>query len=156
MRPFEHAFRFFKYTLRWTAPTLRSPAAADRWAWLLILAYVQLRLARDAGADVRLPWQPPLPPEQRTPARVRHGFAQLLRTWATPRTRQHIVDTRPGVPKVNALCLPKLPGGQIDVLHRPLPAADTERLSMRRQTFRLSTTWCRLNCKLSTRSLPPD
>lgn len=49
----EHAFRCFKQTLRWTTPKLRSPAAADRWTWLLLLAYVQLRLARDAVADVR-------------------------------------------------------------------------------------------------------
>ncbi len=74
----EHTFRFFKQTLKWTTPKLRTPEAADRWTWLLILAYVQLRLARDQVADVRLPWQPPLPPERRTPARVRRGFSQLL------------------------------------------------------------------------------
>ncbi len=51
----EHAFRFFKQTVRWTTPKLRSPAAADRWTWLLILAYVQLRLARDTVTDLRLP-----------------------------------------------------------------------------------------------------
>lgn len=27
----EHTFRFFKQTLQWTTPKLRSPAAADRW-----------------------------------------------------------------------------------------------------------------------------
>ena len=42
----EHTFRFFKQTLKWTTPKLRTPAAADRWTWLLLLAYVQLRLAR--------------------------------------------------------------------------------------------------------------
>ncbi len=80
----EHTFRFFKQTLRWTTPKLRSPAAADRWTWLLFLAYVQLRLARDAVSDVRLPWQPPLPPEQRTPARVRRGFSQVLPSLGSP------------------------------------------------------------------------
>jgi hypothetical protein len=80
----EHTFRFFKQTLRWTTPKLRSPDAADRWTWLLLLAYVQLRLARDAVADVRLPWQPPLPPERRTPARVRRGFSHLLAHLRTP------------------------------------------------------------------------
>lgn len=74
----EHTFRFFKQTLKWTTPKLRAPAAADRWTWLLLLAYVQLRLARDQVADVRLPWQQSLPPERRTPARVRRGFSQLL------------------------------------------------------------------------------
>lgn len=80
----EHPFRFFKQTLHWTTPKLRSPAAADRWTWLLLLAYVRLRLARDAVADVRLPWQAPLPPERRTPARVRRGFAQLLPSRGSP------------------------------------------------------------------------
>ncbi len=69
----EHTFRFFEQTLKWTTPKLRAPEAANRWTWLLLVAYVQLRLARDHVADVRLPWQPPLPPERRTPARVRRG-----------------------------------------------------------------------------------
>jgi len=55
----ENALHFFKQTLRWTTPTLQPPDAADRWTWLLILAYVQLRLAHDAVADVHLPWQRP-------------------------------------------------------------------------------------------------
>ncbi|MGZ3599593.1 MAG: hypothetical protein ACXVDF_06620 [Ktedonobacterales bacterium] len=59
-------------------------SAVDRWTWLPILAYVQLRLARAAVSDVRLPWQPPLPAERRTPARVRRGFSQLLPLLGTP------------------------------------------------------------------------
>ena len=35
--------------------------AADRWTWLVIACYVQLRLARRLAADLRLPWQPPCP-----------------------------------------------------------------------------------------------
>lgn len=80
----EHPFRFFKQTLKWTTPKPRAPEAADRWTWLLLLAYVQLRLARDHVADVRLPWQPPLPAERRTPARVRRGFCQLLPHLGSP------------------------------------------------------------------------
>jgi hypothetical protein len=80
----EHTFRFFKQTLKWTTPKLRRPEAADRWTWLLLLAFVQLRLARDLVADVRLPWQRPLPPERRTPARVRRGFSSLLTTLGSP------------------------------------------------------------------------
>ena len=80
----EHTFRFFKQTLKWTTPKLRRPEAADRWTWLLLLAFVQLRLARDQVADVRLPWQRPLPPERRTPARVRRGFSSLLTTLGSP------------------------------------------------------------------------
>ncbi len=80
----EHTFRFFKQTLKWTTPKLRAPEAADRWTWLLLLAYVQLRLARDLVADVRFPWQPPLPPQRRTPARIRRGFSHLLAQVGSP------------------------------------------------------------------------
>lgn len=95
----EHTFRFFKQTLKWTTPKLRAPAAADRWTWLLLLAYVQLRLARDQVADVRLPWQRPLPPERRTPARVRRGFSQLLVQLGSPANVPKPCGRSPGRPK---------------------------------------------------------
>jgi hypothetical protein len=95
----EHTFRFFKQTLKWTTPKLRSPQAADRWTWLLLLAYVQLRLARDQVADVRLPWQPPLPPERRTPARVRRGFSQALAQVGSPVNMPKPCGRSPGRPK---------------------------------------------------------
>jgi hypothetical protein len=95
----EHTFRFFKQTLKWTTPKLRQPEAADRWTWLLLLAYVQLRLARDLVADVRLPWQRPLPPERRTPARVRRGFASLLTTLGSPVNVPKPWGRSPGRPK---------------------------------------------------------
>lgn len=95
----EHTFRFFKQTLRWTTPKLRSPATADRWTWLLLLAYVQLRLARDAATDVRLPWQPPLPLERRTPARVRRGFSRLLPNLGSPVNAPKPCGRSPGRPK---------------------------------------------------------
>lgn len=94
----EHTFRFFKQTLGWTTPKLRAPAVADRWTWLLILAYVQLRLARDAVGDVRLPWQPPLPPERRTPARVRRGFSHVLAQLGTPACAPKPCGRSPGRP----------------------------------------------------------
>lgn len=95
----EHTFRFFKQTLHWTTPKLRAPQAADRWTWLLILAYSHLRLARDAVADLRLPWQPPLPPEQRTPARVRWGFSHLLPHLGSPVDVPKPCGRSPGRPK---------------------------------------------------------
>ena len=95
----EHTFRFFKQTLKWTTPKLRPPEAADRWTWLLLLAYVQLRLARDHVADVRLPWQRPLPPERRTPARVRRGFSQLLAQLGSPANVPKPCGRSPGRPK---------------------------------------------------------
>jgi hypothetical protein len=41
----EHTFRMLKQTLGWTAPKIRSPQQADRWTWLILAAYTQLRLA---------------------------------------------------------------------------------------------------------------
>lgn len=38
----EHTFRFAKQTLGWTTPKLRTPEAADRWTWILIVAHTQL------------------------------------------------------------------------------------------------------------------
>jgi hypothetical protein len=76
----EHTFRFLKQQLGWTRPKLRDPAAADRWTWLILACYAQLRLARHLAADLRLPWQQPCPPGRLTPARVRRGFRNLHRT----------------------------------------------------------------------------
>jgi DDE superfamily endonuclease len=73
----EHMFRFFKQVLGWTRPKLRDPAAADRWTWLILACYAQLRIARHLAADIRLPWQRPCPPGRLTPARVRRGFRNI-------------------------------------------------------------------------------
>jgi hypothetical protein len=73
----EHTFRLFKQTLGWTAPKLRTPQAADRWTWLILAAYTQLRLARRLAADLRRPWEKPAQPDRLTPARVRRGFRNL-------------------------------------------------------------------------------
>ena len=53
----EHTLRFFKQTLNWTAPRVRLPEQADRWTWLVLLAYTQLRLIRPWVRDQRLPWE---------------------------------------------------------------------------------------------------
>jgi len=53
----EHTFRLFKQTLGWTRPKLRTPEQADRWGWLILAAYTQLRLARRLTADLRRPWE---------------------------------------------------------------------------------------------------
>jgi hypothetical protein len=73
----EHTFRLFKQTLGWTAPKLRTPAAADRWTWLVLAAHAQLRLARPLSEDLRKPWERPAKPGRLTPARVRRGFRRL-------------------------------------------------------------------------------
>jgi hypothetical protein len=76
----EHTFRFFKQALGWTRPRLRDPAAADRWTWLILACYAQLRLARTLATGLRLPWQRPCPPGRLTPARVRRGFRNIRQT----------------------------------------------------------------------------
>jgi len=73
----EHTFRMIKQTLGWTTPKLREPDAADRWTWLVIAAYTQLRLARPLAEDLRKPWERPTKPASLTPARVRRGFRRL-------------------------------------------------------------------------------
>ena len=90
----EHTFRLFKQTLGWTCPKLRTPEAADRWTWLILTAYTQLRLTRRLAADLRRPWEKPTPPDRLTPARVRRGFRNLRPQTGTPaRAPKH---SRPG------------------------------------------------------------
>ncbi|MGW9069768.1 NF041680 family putative transposase [Streptomyces yangpuensis] len=73
----EHTFRLFKQTLGWTSPKIRTPEAGDRWTWLVLAAYTQLRLARPLAADLRRPWEKPAPVERLTPARVRRDFRHI-------------------------------------------------------------------------------
>ncbi|WP_232839997.1 NF041680 family putative transposase [Nocardia aurea] len=80
----EHTFRMLKQTLGWTSPKLRDPASADRWIWLLLATYTQLRLARDLTTDLRRPWEKPTAPQRLTPAGVRRGFRHLRPKTACP------------------------------------------------------------------------
>lgn len=107
----EHTFRMLKQTLGWTTPKLRSPEAADRWTWLLITAYTQLRLARDLTADLRRPWEKPRPAQRLTPARVRRGFRNLRPQLTCPARVPK--PSRPG---------PGRPAGTPN--HRPAPHHD--------------------------------
>ena len=76
----EHTYRFCTHILNRTTPRVRHPEQADRWTWLVLLAYARLRLARRAIEDRRLPWERPQRPGRRarTPARVRRAFPRLL------------------------------------------------------------------------------
>jgi hypothetical protein len=94
----EHTFRLFKQTLGWTAPKIRSPQAADRWTWLIIGAHTQLRLARPLAADLRRPWERPLPAERLTPARVRRGFRHLRAKTCQPASAPKPCRPGPGRP----------------------------------------------------------
>ena len=95
----EHTFRFLKQQLGWTRPLLRGPAAADRWTWLVIAAYVQLYLARDLAAITRLPWQRPQPAAAMTPGRVRAGFRRARDAVGTPASTAKPGKPGPGRPK---------------------------------------------------------
>src|SRR5215213_3562070 len=53
----EHTSRFLKRNMGWTTPKVRHPEQADRWTWLVLAAFTQLRLARTRVADLRLPWE---------------------------------------------------------------------------------------------------
>ena len=95
----EHTFRFVKSTLGWTTPALQTPEQADRWTWLVVAAYTQLRLARGLVDDQRLPWERPRDPAKLTPARVRRGFRRLRPTLGTPASAPKSDTPGPGRPK---------------------------------------------------------
>jgi hypothetical protein len=96
----EHTYRFCKPTLNWTRPRVRHPEQADRWTWLVLLADTQLRLARRAVADQRLPWERPQRPGRSalTPSRVRQAFPQLLVALDTPANVPKPCGRSPGRP----------------------------------------------------------
>ncbi len=95
----EHTIRFLKQTLGWTTPRVRHPEQADRWTWLVLVAYAQLRLARAWVADGRLPWERTQRPRQLTPTRVLRGFATLLTAVGTPAKPPKPCGRSPGRPK---------------------------------------------------------
>jgi hypothetical protein len=95
----EHTVRFAKQTLGWTIPRPRHPAQADRWTWLVLAAYAQLRLARQVTRDQRLPWERPRPQPRLSPVRVRRGFPQLLVRLGTPASAPKPAGCPPGRPK---------------------------------------------------------
>jgi hypothetical protein len=94
----EHTFRLFKQTLGWTCPMIRTPEAADRWTWLILAAYTQLRLARPLAADRRRPWEKPAPAERLTPARVRRDFRHIRPKAACPAGAPKPTNPGPGRP----------------------------------------------------------
>jgi hypothetical protein len=107
----------------WTAPKIRDPAAADRWTWLIIAAYAQLRLARILAEDLRLPWQRPAPPGRLTSARVRRGFRNIRATAGCPAGAP-----KPGKPG------PGRPPGSAN--RRPAPSYDVGKTTKRDLTLK--------------------
>jgi hypothetical protein len=95
----EHIFRFLKQSMGWTTPRVRHPEQADRWTWLVLAAYTQLRLARACVADRRLPWERRYEPGRLTPVRVRRGILALLPELGTPAKPPKPCGRSPGRPK---------------------------------------------------------
>jgi hypothetical protein len=119
----EHTFRLFKQVLGWTTPKIRAPQAADRWTWLIITCYAQLRLARPLADDLRLPWERPAPPGRLTPARVRRGFRNIRATAAQPAGAP-----KPGKPG------PGRPPGSKN--RRPAPRHDVGKTTRKERTLK--------------------
>jgi hypothetical protein len=119
----EHTFRLFKQVLGWTAPKIRDPAAADRWTWLIIAVYAQLRLARALADDLRRPWERPAPPGRLTPARVRRGFRNIRAKAAQPA----------GAPKPGRPGPGRPPGSKN---RRPAPRHDVGKTTKRELTLK--------------------
>jgi len=98
----EHTVRFAKQTLGWTTPRPRHPAQADRWTWLVLVAYTQLRLTRTVATDARLPWQRSRSQPRLSPYRVRRGFPQLLGALGSPAAAPKPSGCSSGRPKGRA------------------------------------------------------
>jgi hypothetical protein len=95
----EHTFRFLKQSMGWTAPRVRHPEQADRWSWLVVAAYTQLRLARTRVADLRLPWERRYDAGCLTPVRVHRAVSALLAQLGTPAKAPKPCGRSPGRPK---------------------------------------------------------
>jgi hypothetical protein len=98
----EHTIRFCKQTLGWTTPRPRHPQQADRWTWLVLVAYTQLHLARAVASDARLPWERPRPQPRLSPYRVRRGFPRLLCVLGSPAAAPKPSGCSSGRPKGRA------------------------------------------------------
>jgi hypothetical protein len=95
----EHTFRFLKQSMGWTTPRVGHPEQADRWTWLVVAAYTQLRLARACVADLRLPWERRYDPGRLTPTRVHRVVSALLTHEGTPAEPPKPCGRSPGRPK---------------------------------------------------------
>src|SRR5215216_6246291 len=95
----EHTFRFLKQGMGWTTPRVRHPEQADRWTWLVVAAFTQLRLARVCVADLRLPWERRYDTGRLTPVRVHRVVSALLAELGTPAKPPKPCGRSPGRPK---------------------------------------------------------
>ena len=98
----EHTFRFLKQSMGWTTPRVRHPEQADRWSWLVVAAYTQLRLARTCVADLRLPWESRYEAGRLTPVRVHRVVSSLLAEIGTPAKAPKPCGRSPEGPKAGS------------------------------------------------------
>ena len=91
----EHTLRFLKQSMGWTTPQVRHPEQADRWSWLVVAAYSQLRLAGARVADLRLPWERRYDRGGLTPVRVHRVVSALLAELGTELSRFHTCPSEP-------------------------------------------------------------
>ena len=98
----EHTFRFLKRNMGWTTPKVRHPEQADRWTWLVLAAFTQLRLvrlARTRVADLRLPWERCYDAGRLGPVRVHRAVLALLQIPGTPAKPPKPCGRSPGRPE---------------------------------------------------------
>ncbi len=85
----EHTFRFLKQMFGWTNPRLRHREQADRWTWLVVAAFTQLRLSRANVGDMRLPWERRYEEGRLTLTRVHRVVSTFWVKWGRPRSRHN-------------------------------------------------------------------
>jgi hypothetical protein len=95
----EHTFRFLKQSMGWSTPRVRHPDQADRWTWLVLAAFTQLRLARACVADPRLPLERRYDTGRLTPVRVDRVVSALLAHVGTLAKPPKPCGRSPGRPK---------------------------------------------------------
>ena len=94
----EHGFRFKKQDLFWTGHTPLDPDQAERWAWIVAIAYTQLHLARPLVADHPRPWHKPQPADRISPRRVRRDFRRVCAPLPSPTKPPQNHQPGPGRP----------------------------------------------------------
>ncbi len=93
----EHLFRFLKQDLLWLDAHVRTPEQFERWSWIVLLAFLQLYLARELGLSALLPWEAKGRPV--TPRQVRRVMPTLLSQVGAPVRACQPRGKAPGRPK---------------------------------------------------------
>jgi hypothetical protein len=129
----EHTVRFCKQTLGWATPRPRHPEQAERWTWLVLAAYAQLRLARQVAGDQRLTWERPRPQPRLSPTGCAAGFRSCWSGWARRLVRRNLQDARRAGPRAAA----RVPPGATRRSRSPPGNHPRSRPGRRRQPDRL-------------------